>query len=173
MENPRRELISKLSALKSKYGDLYDRVRSAEAAGHLVIEAKGPGAPSVYSDFSCGYIWRAVELKRRTSRTDHQRSVDHACVLLAKDLLAKKGELKIEEPSAHKWTKKETIRFAYKKAKRLLENRPALQAEWEAMLAIDIEVHKTGRPRAEVTLSYMPDWQREILLKERPVKKDK
>ena len=57
-----------------------------------------------------------------------------------------------------------------------LEQIVALQqqnTEWEARLAIDIESHKTGRPFDEVNLDHLPDWQREILLKEALLKKDK
>ena len=148
-----RDLLSELAKLKRLHGTEFDNTIRLLASDELTMPSPhGRGRKKVYNASTLEFVWVLVEVKRKLKKL----SIARAC-----DVIAEKGGFYIEEIEQEKEIRRDinkggTIRSVYYKAKTLLDHNPALRNEWEYMLELRLESHRSNISIIDIILKRFP-----------------
>lgn len=147
------EVLNDLAKLRQRHGSkLDDAIRLLADGGFTIPSPQGRGRKKDFNASTLEFFWVLVEAKRRP----RELSIINAC-----GKIAKKGGLFIEKIEQGKLRrreikKQETIRYIYYKAKKLLDDNPALRNELEYMLELRLESHRSKRSLFDI---FLERWQ--------------
>ena len=148
-----RDLLSELAKLKRLHGTEFDNVIRLLASDELTLPSPhGRGRKKVYNASTLEFVWVLVEVKRKLKKLSIARSCE---------IIAEKGGFFIEKIEQQKERRREikkgeTIRSIYYKAKTLLNHNATLRKEWEYMLELRLESHRSNISIFDIILKRFP-----------------
>ena len=154
-----RDLLNELAKLRQRHGSEFDDAIRLIADGELPMPSpQGRGRKKVYNKSTLESIWVLVETKRRLKKL----SINSACAAIMR-----KGGLFTEKIEHGKERRHEikggNIRSIYYKAKKLLDENPTLRNEWEYMLELRLESHRSKRSLFDIFLErFLTDTPKQV-----------